>query len=91
MAATMAGPTWLVASTARGRRGRSGSDSRRRVMFSRTTVELSSTTPTATTSPPREKMLSENPSNRISAKLTIRIVGRTATITNTCRRLPRKR
>ena len=69
----------------------SGCTWRRRVMFSSTTMELSRTTPMATTRPPREKILRENPMSCIRAKLIIKVMGRTNSITRAWRQLPRKR
>ena len=62
-----------------------------RVIFSKTTIELSRITPSATTNPPSEKTFIEKPIPFINAKFARRVIGRATTITITCRNLPRKR
>ena len=70
---------------------RSGRSAPVRAMFSITTMELSSTIPMATTSPPNEKIFREKPPIFIRTKLPIKVSGRATSITKICRKLPKNR
>jgi len=91
VAARMAPPTSRVPASATAATGSPRRSPRRRVMFSTTMIEVSGSTPMATTSPPSEKMFSEKPASRITKKFTSSAKGSAMAMMSTWRGLPRNR